>query len=224
MSARPKGPSAVDAGSNLVVHDLKNLAGRLAMLCQNLAEHYDDPLFKSTALNVLDDTAVHLRRLATDLRDREGRIVIKLRIDLNQVLEEAVRDSRPDLAGQVQLVEDYGAIPPIWGDAFLLRRAFACAIENALEAMGGRGDLVLRTRHRAGSGRLLLDVVDDGPGMSAEFLRQRLFRPFSSTKSDGMGLGVYTIRQVTALHGGAVRIRSDEGVGTRVRFHFPVEP
>jgi signal transduction histidine kinase len=58
--------------------------------------------------------------------------------------------------------------------------------------------------------------------MSAEFLRERLFQPFASTKEDGLGLGVYTFRQVAALHGGSVRILTTEGVGTRVRFHFPV--
>ncbi len=220
-----RAPVPIDAGSNLVVHDLKNLASRLVSLMQNLSEHYDDPLFRDSALALLDDTAVHLRRLATDLRDHEGRVVIKFKVDLNQVLDEALSDSRPDLAQAVQLLKRYSQIPVIWGDAFLLRRAFACAIENALEAMHGKGVLLVRTTvvRRRGRCRVVADIADDGPGMSAEFIREQLFRPFSSTKEDGLGLGVYTIRQVAFLHGGTVRIESAEAVGTRARFSFPVE-
>ncbi len=208
-----------------MIHDLKNLAGRLSILCQNLGERYDDPLFKGSALNLLDDTVLHLRRLARDLADHEGRVVIKLRVDLNRVLQDAITDTRPDLAGNVRLVEDYAAIPPIWGDAFLLRCAFACAIENALEAMKGRGTLSITTAAVRGRGRarLRVEIADTGSGMSEEFLRRRLFRPFSSTKEEGLGLGVYTIRQVAALHGATVRILSAEGVGTRVRAFFPVD-
>lgn len=225
MKPRVQGPTPMDAGSNLVVHDLKNLAGRLAALTQNLAEHYEDPLFKATALALLDDTAIHLHRLATDLRNHEGRVVIKLRVDLNHVLDEALGDARPDLAGDIRVMKDFVPIPTMWGDAFLLRRAFACAIENALEAMAGKGDLLVGTAvvRRSRRSRVLADIVDNGPGMSAEFLRERLFQPFSSTKEEGLGLGVYTIRQVAGMHGGTVRIESGEGAGTRVRFSFPVD-
>ncbi len=220
-----RAPGPVDAGANLVVHDLKNLASRLASLMQNLSERYDDPLFRDSALALLDDTAVHLRRLASDLRDHDGRVLIKFRVDVNQVLEDALSDSRPDLAKAVRVVKRCVPIPAIWGDAFLLRRAFACAIENALEAMHGQGVLLVRTStvRRKGRERVVADIADDGPGMSASFIREQLFRPFSSTKEDGLGLGVYTIRQVAFLHGGTVRIESAEGVGTRVRFAFPVE-
>ncbi len=219
----PRRPAPAEAGANLLVHDLKNLACRLATLCQNLGQRYDDPLFKATALDVLDDTALHLHRLAKDLRDHEGRVVVKLRVDLSKVLREALRDSRPDLSGGIQLVERYGDLPPIWGDAYLLRRAFACAIENSLEAMKGCGVLSIFTARirRRDRTRLLAEITDTGPGMSESFLRRRLFRPFSSTKKDGLGLGVYTIRQVAALHGANLRILSGEGLGTCVRFYFP---
>lgn len=218
---RPRGPAPAVAGPNLVVHDLKNLAGRLGLLLQNADERYADPLFKQTILDVLDDTAGHLRRLAHDLRDREGRLMVKLRVDLNTVLAEALQDTRPDLARDVVLDARYRPIPSIWADAFLLRCAFNCAIENALEAMGGVGTLVVSTATSRGK-RVTVEIADTGPGMSPEFVREQLFRPFATTKQHGMGLGAYTFRQVAALHGGSVRIVSKPGQGTRARFHFPV--
>lgn len=222
---RTRGPSPSQAGANLLIHDLKNLAGRLAALQQNLDRHYQDPLFKHSALLVLDDTVLHLRRLAGDLREHEGRVLLKLRINLNQVLEEAVLQTRPDLAGRVELWEEYDPLPTMWGDSYLLRNAFACAMENSLQAMRGHGILAVRTRRirRNARIRLLVEIADDGPGMSPEFLKNSLVRPFASTKEDGLGLGVYTMQQVATLHGATLRIASRKKVGTRVRFHFPAE-
>jgi len=220
-----RGPSPSEASSCLVVHDLKNLAARLSALCQNLEMHFEDPLFKPTALDILDDTVRHLKGLATDLRDREGRLLVKLRVNLNKILEEAMLDVRPDLASGVEVLLDAAELPAIWGDGFLLRRAFACAMDNALEAMNGRGVLSLTTSRvrRRGQAKLIVEIADNGPGMSDEFLRERLFCPFSSTKDEGLGLGVYTMGQVAELHGGTVTIRSVEGIGTRVRFILPSE-
>ena len=59
--------------------------------------------------------------------------------------------------------------------------------------------------------------------MSGEFLRKRYFQPFATTKDDGLGLGVYSIRQVAAFHGGSLRVRSERGSGTRVRIYLPAE-
>lgn len=210
----------------MLVHDLKSLAGRLSNLCQNLNSHYQDPLFKQSAMELLDDTVQHLRRLAVDLREHEGRVLVKLRTDLNRVLSEALADARADLAKPVKVVESYSELPDIWGDGYLLRRAFACAIENALEAMDGRGGmLVLRTTRRRRAAEIFyqVEISDTGPGMDSEFRRNWLFRPFATTKDNGRGLGAYTMKQVAMIHGGTVRIRSARGSGTRVSFCFPAD-
>jgi signal transduction histidine kinase len=225
VPGRRRGPAPAEAGTNLLVHDLKNIAGRLALLCRNLASRFEDPLFRNSALDLLDETALHLRGLASELRDREGRLVVKLRVSLDRLLEDAVAERRPDLPCGVGLFESYGGLAPIWGDAFLLRSAFACAIENSLEAMEGEGTLWISTRSekRRGKTRLVVEIADTGRGMSEEWLNQCLARPFRSTKEDGLGLGLYTIRQVAAIHDATVRIGSAPGVGTRLRFAFPAE-
>jgi len=218
-------PAPAQAGPNLLVHELKGLACRLDLLQQNLGQRFDDPLFKQTMLDVLDGAVGRLQRLARDLRNHESQLVVKLRVDLNQVLDDAISDTQPELVGDVALFADYVETPQIWGDGFLLRCAFSCAIDNALESMQGEGVLTVSTRliTRGGRRRITVEIADTGPGMSKEFLREQLFRPFSTTKESGMGLGAYTFRQVATLHGGSVRILSEEGVGTRVRFHFPCD-
>ena len=93
---RPRADTApAHAGANLLVHDLKGMAARLGLLLQNLDECYHDPLFKRTVLEILDGTIGQLERLAVDLRDRDGRLLVKLRIDLNQILKESLSTMRP---------------------------------------------------------------------------------------------------------------------------------
>lgn len=222
-SRRGAGPAPSKAGANLLVHDLKNLAGRLSVLLQNLQERYDDPVFKRSAFSVIDDTASHLRRLAGELLQHEGRLLVKLLVDPSDILRQSVADARAGAPAGVEFRERYAPVPQLWGDAFLMRRAFSCAIENALEAMEGRGTVSVgaRATRRDGRARIVIEIADDGPGMSDDFLRAKLRRPFSSTKEEGLGLGVYTMRQVAELHGGTMRIASAEGRGTRVRFHLP---
>ena len=118
---RRRGPAPPRAGSSLLVHDLKSLAGRLSNLCHNLNQHYQDPLFKQSAMDLLDDTADHLLKLAGDLRDHEGRLMVKLRTDLNQVLADSLSHARPDLIPGVEVVTKYARLEPIWGEAYLLR-------------------------------------------------------------------------------------------------------
>ena len=218
-------PAPATAGANLLVHDLKGMACRLGLLLQNLDEHYDDPLFKQTVLDVLDGAVVHLQRLARDLRDHDSQLLVKLRLDLRRVMQDALVNTRTELCGDVKLVERYSEVPLIWGDGFMLRCAFTCAIENALEAMHGEGMLTVSIRpvRRKGRQKITVEIADTGPGMSDEFMREHLFQPFVTTKEDGMGMGAYTFRQVAAFHGGSVRILSEQGRGTRVRFHFPCD-
>lgn len=222
---RRRKPPAAEAAPNLLVHELKHLASRLHLLTENLGTRFDDAIFRDTARELLSDTVRQIQRLAGELHEREGRLLVKLRVDLNEILDEALCSCQPELAGKVELEEHCGELPQIWGDRFLLRRAFCCAIENALEAMEGCGTLLVASGvvARRGAPRIVVEIMDDGPGMSPEFQRRLLARQFSSTKSDGLGLGVYTVRQVAALHGGSVRIASEPGAGTRVRFFFPID-
>jgi signal transduction histidine kinase len=68
----------------------------------------------------------------------------------------------------------------------------------------------------------LIEIEDDGPGMSAEFVRRRLFRPLQTTKPGGVGLGLYNARRILRHHRGDVEVRSGEGEGTRVLLLLPL--
>jgi signal transduction histidine kinase len=70
----------------------------------------------------------------------------------------------------------------------------------------------------------VVEIQDDGPGMSEDFVQSRLFRPFQTTKPEGVGLGLYTSSQILLFHKGDLIVRSGPGAGTLVRVVLPAEP
>ena len=92
-------------------------------------------------------------------------------------------------AGAVSLA--LGAVPRVWGDSYYLGDAFASLLENALEAAAPAGKVLVRSYagRSARRPRAVVEFIDNGAGMSAEFLRDRLFRPFETTKPQGVGPG-----------------------------------
>jgi len=225
-SGRRRQADALQPANSLLVHDIKNLSFRLGALLQNLENHYEDPLFKKSVVEILADTVRRMDGIVRRCRHRKGEVIIKLPVDLNEVLHGLVEAlPRSVLEKRSIFIEElYARIPKIWGDVEFLREAFAILIQNALDAMegaGGRLSLATAGRTtRAGKRQVVVTLADTGCGMSAEFVRQHLFTPFVTTKDQGLGLGLYACRKIIALHDGVVRVRSREGRGTTFRLVF----
>jgi signal transduction histidine kinase len=113
-------------------------------------------------------------------------------------------------------------VPRIWGDPYFLRDALGSLIDNALEAAPS-GRVLVRSfpGGKKPRERAVIEIVDNGEGMSPEFMRDRLFQPFQTNKPDGVGLGVFTASQIVRHHGGTFRVRSAPGAGTVLRLSFP---
>lgn len=90
---------------------------------------------------------------------------------------------------------------------------------NAQEAVGREGTVVVETVAREGAVDLI--VRDTGCGMSAEFIREELFRPFRSTKSNGLGVGMFQSRMIVEAHGGTIDVESEQGAGATFRITLP---
>jgi len=125
--------------------------------------------------------------------------------------------------GRAGLSLALGDLPPVWADPYYLRDAFASLIDNALEAAGPKGRVLVRSfsTGKAARRRAHVEIIDNGPGMSAEFVRDRLFQPFQTTKANGVGLGVFTASQIVRHHGGRIQVLSRPGEGTVIRVSFP---
>jgi signal transduction histidine kinase len=100
-----------------------------------------------------------------------------------------------------------------------LSAVVAHLLDNAIDAAGGEGRVRIRLFSR--DGHAVIDVEDDGRGMDADFIRDRLFRPFDSTKTAGFGIGAYECRELAVAMGGRLDVVSAPGQGTTMRLCLP---
>jgi signal transduction histidine kinase len=114
-----------------------------------------------------------------------------------------------DAAGQFQVL----------GHEDRLERVIGHLIQNAIEATSDGGNVAVRVF--ADGQNAVVEVADDGVGMAPEFVRDRLFKPFQTTKPHGMGIGVYESFQYVTGLGGRMLVDSTPRVGTKVRVLLP---
>lgn len=142
-------------------------------------------------------------------------------VDVNEVVQQTLRLYEPRAGGAEVKAELAPAVPPVRGDRDLLARALGNLVSNALDAIEGRGRLVLRTAAHDGGARI--DVEDTGPGLSEE-QRTRLFTPYYTTKKGGTGLGLAIVQGIVSDHGGRIEVASAPGKGTAFTIFLPGNP
>lgn len=198
-----------------VAHDLKNLASQMRMIVQNARLHGDNPEFHKDVIATVGSALRRMDELLERLRPggahREDGHILPLQI-INEELA-AIRQWR---GLDIQVRHD-GYSAAVAMDPAAFRSVVAHLCENAIEASGGRVEL--RIRH--GALRVEIDVTDEGAGMTAEFIRDKLFQPFGSTKSAGFGIGAYQARELVRAAGGDLLVLSRPGRGTTVRILLP---
>ncbi len=99
-------------------------------------------------------------------------------------------------------------------------QALGHLVQNALDASGEDQAVEIAIGRRGREA--LVEVIDQGCGMSAEFVRSRLFHPFSSTKDGGFGIGAYEARAIVTGMGGRLEVQSREGEGSRFTIVLPL--
>jgi signal transduction histidine kinase len=187
--------------------------------------NYDNPLFKTSMMEVLADTVGKMDTIVKRFKDHQKQVVIKLRINLNDVLNGIVTALPNKSIRQIKIETNFEELPLIWGDAFYLREAFHNLVENAIDAMPEGGILTIRTWRTDKRNKPLVgvEITDTGIGITQEYLENKLFEPFMTTKDEGMGLGLFTSQQIFALHHGKLEVESAPQEGTTFRILFPAE-
>lgn len=199
--------------SAYVIHDLKNLIAQLSLVVSNARRHRNNPEFLKDVVATVENSVSRMNKLLEQLRaDAEPRQVEI--VDLTRVVKEAVeacavRLPKPTL----ECCEEPLTIDT---DRERLLSVIRHLIQNAQEATPPDGWVTVRTRREAQEG--FLEVEDNGCGMDATFVRDRLFRPFDSTKGlTGMGIGAFEGRELFRALGGDIEVESEPGKGTRLR-------
>jgi signal transduction histidine kinase len=207
--------------SAAVAHDLKGTLFSLSLLVENMDRHSGDPQFLRDSAETIRSTVERMKKISAKLSERRPRAELERRhVDLAALLRRALRESGADGRDDVRVETDLSGVPEISADPAQIERLFLNLLHNALEAMPEGGTLRL-TATMPQPGWVAVQLEDTGMGMRSEFTEQQLFRPFSSTKSGGIGLGLYTGKQIVEHHGGRIEVTSRPSQGTRFTVHLP---
>ncbi len=202
--------------SAFVVHDLKNLVAQLVLMLRNSERHHANPKFQQDMLATVEHVVGRMNRLMLQLRANSAPVESTRPVDLAAVVERiTAAKTKAGAAIGLVLAPGIAAI----GHEDRLEHVIGHLVQNAIDATTGRGSVEVRVASEGDFA--VVDVTDTGVGMSAEFVRDRLFKPFETTKAEGMGIGVYESSQYVSALGGRILVDSTPGKGTRVRLLLP---
>lgn len=205
--------------SSFVLHDMKNFVSSLSMVVQNAAIHQEDPAFQREAFKTVERTVRNMSGLITKLSsDRQGLELHREQTDLNRLAEEALAELQVNGSEDLRLTADLEPVPSVAVDRTQIQKVIRNLLLNAVEAMGGKGYLSIRTW--AEDGWVNLAVSDTGPGMERDFIETRLFRPFQTTKGKGLGLGLYHCKAIMEAHDGQIEVTSEVAERTTFTLRF----
>jgi putative PEP-CTERM system histidine kinase len=204
--------------SAFVVHDLKNLVAQLSLLVANAERHKHTPAFQDDVVETLSFSVDKMKRLLTQLAGAQPGEP-PTAFALYPVLQEAVSAAR-HLRPMPRLMPGNARLT-VFAHAARLQRVVGHLVQNAVEATAPEGSVTVSLRSSADLA--VIEVTDTGRGMSEEFIATRLFNPFQSTKSGGMGIGAYETREYMRELGGRVEVQSVPGRGTSFRLLMPAQ-
>ena len=206
--------------SAFLIHDLKNAASTLGLMLENLPAHFDNPAFRQDAFRGIGSAASRIN----DLINRMNALRHELRLqpaelDLNLVVTESLATLNGTL--DTKLVTKFDQVPKILADRQQLQSVFTNLLLNARDAVGVDGRIMVETT-RQGEW-VALSVSDNGCGMTEQFIKNSLFRPFRSTKKKGLGIGMFQSKTIVEAHHGKIHVESELGVGTTFRVMLPLK-
>jgi putative PEP-CTERM system histidine kinase len=202
--------------SAFVVHDLKNIVAQLSLMLKNAERHRDNPEFQKDMRMTVEHSVDRMKQLMMQLREGTTPVDAPSGIDLAAVVDRIQRAKANQQPG-VELRVESNVVAQ--GHVDRLERVIGHLVQNAIDATGDDGRVWVRLAKL--NGLAMIEVGDTGRGMTPEFVRDRLFKPFQTTKATGMGIGAYESFQYVQELGGRVEVDSTPEAGTQVRLLLP---
>lgn len=201
-----------------VMHDLKNAIAQQSLVVENAAKHKRNPEFIDDAIETIKGSVERMQRVLGHLK--QGVVAQRSEnVDLTRVLLQVESQCADREPVAVATVPERPVV--VQANRERVTTALIHAVRNAQDACAGGGTVSL-TLDASGEGCRVC-IVDTGCGMEEDFIRERLFRPFDSTKgTSGMGIGAYQIREMARAGGGDVDVKSEPGVGTTLILRLPL--
>jgi putative PEP-CTERM system histidine kinase len=200
-----------------VIHDIKNVSGQLSMLLTNAEVYADNPEFQRDMLATVRASVGKITRLLSRLqaeRQERDHALITPSERLRDLIDASRITNRRDIDLRDHAAGAGAAINP---DAF--DTVITHLLNNAIEASDA--DTRIKIELRVEAHGIVIDIIDHGPGMQPEFVRDELFRPLRTTKDDGHGIGAYQARELLRDAGGDLLVISKPKAGTTMRVILP---
>jgi len=212
--------------SSMLLHDLKNYLTPLRIAATNLVDRRDDPEAAAICGEDIHRVTDRIEKLVLTLSTLRNRPAAGGALCPNELVRDALSAFPVAARGGLSVDLDLRSVQQIRGNRELLRRVLENLIANALEAMHVGGTLTLRTADLLGNGHpeVRIRVEDTGRGITPEFMQEKLFRPFATTKPNGLGLGLYQSRAIVRAYGGQLTAESRPGAGTAFQIDLEAAP
>jgi putative PEP-CTERM system histidine kinase len=205
--------------SAFLVHDLKNVIAQFALIQQNAVKHRHNPDFVEDTFNTINAAVSRMNHMLAGLRQGGRGERPMAAVGLEPIIEGVVKRRRAQTPPPRLTVRDQNL--SVFGDAARLESVVEHLVQNAQEATPADGEVEITLARR--DRNAVIVIRDSGAGMTQEFIDQRLFKPFDSTKGNaGMGIGVYESRHVIQEHGGRIEVWSRPRQGTTFTITLPL--
>lgn len=209
-----------------IAHEIKNPLTPIQLSAERLRKRYAKMLQGDGA--ILDKCTTTIIQQVDELKNLVNEFSQFARLpsaqlapgDLNEIVREALFLFKEGHDG-VRFHFDSGNIPPVEFDREQIKRVLLNLLDNAVAAVGGKGEVKVATAHDPVRGIVTLEIADDGCGLAPE-IRTKIFEPYFSTKENGTGLGLTIVSQIIEDHRGYIRAWPNEPKGTRFTIEFPL--
>ncbi len=200
-----------------IMHDIKNLVSQLSLVARNAERHAGNPEFRADMIATLQSSVRKMNELLARLSDGNRRDAEAPRPTQIKLVAAAVAEGKRSHAAVT--VEGDGRLTAV-ADAGRLEQALGHLVQNAIDASPAGAPI------RVHVGRIgdeaAIEVIDQGTGMSPDFIRTRLFQAFASTKESGFGVGAFEARALIASMDGRIEVESRVGEGSRFTIFLPL--
>ncbi len=200
-----------------IMHDIKNLVSQLSLLARNAKRHADNPEFQTDMISTLQDSADKMNGLLERLsQHNKAKPEDPRPVKVAALLQSIIEKKRLLHAIESNQIDDLTAM----ADSTRVDQILGHLIQNAIDASPEGQPIILNARRRDLS--VAIEVLDSGKGMSSEFIRSQLFKPFASSKAGGFGIGAFEARSLAIAMNGRLEVESKEGAGSRFTLILPL--
>jgi putative PEP-CTERM system histidine kinase len=210
--------AAVARISSFVIHDLKNLSSTLSLIVDNAEEHIGNPDFQHDMIITIQKTLGKMRNLMQRLKSIPEKDALHAECkDLHLLSQEILGEFIKLRPGMNIAYDGNSAFSIVDGEE--IKKVIVNLIQNALDAINGSGMVTVETGRNGADA--YIRVSDNGCGMTEDFMKHHVCKPFRTTKEKGLGIGLYQCKQIVEAHNGTIRVESVFKKGSVVTVSLP---